>query len=127
MKKRILAIVLGTAMTLSMVGCGGTNEETPATTPDTKAPAASTEEAAAPAETRRWRLSLQYRKSFQATYWQAAVKGIETACGELGVTANANGPANESDIADQVQMLNDAIQKAPDGIGLAACDTKIRT
>ena len=62
-------------------------------------------------------------KSFQSTYWQAAVKGIETACGELGVTANANGPANESDIADQVQMLNDAIQKAPDGIGLAACDT----
>ena len=35
MKKRILAIVLGTAMTLSMVECGGTNEETPATTPDT--------------------------------------------------------------------------------------------
>ena len=51
MKKRILAIVLGTAMTLSMVGCGETKEETPATTPDTKAPAASTEEAAAPAET----------------------------------------------------------------------------
>lgn len=46
MKKRILAIVLGTAMTLSMVGCGGTKEETPATTPDTKAPAASVEEAA---------------------------------------------------------------------------------
>ena len=35
MKKRILAIVLGTAMTLSMVGCGETKEETPATTPDT--------------------------------------------------------------------------------------------
>lgn len=32
MKKRILAIVLGTAMTLSMVGCGETKEETPATT-----------------------------------------------------------------------------------------------
>ena len=125
MKKRILAIVLGTAMTLSMVGCGGTNEETPATTPDTKAPAASTEEAAAPAETAGGDYHFEVIvKSFQATYWQAAVKGIETACGELGVTANANGPANESDIADQVQMLNDAIQKAPDGIGLAACDTK---
>ena len=124
MKKRILAIVLGTAMTLSMVGCGGTNEETPATTPDTKAPAASTEEAAAPAETAGGDYHFEVIvKSFQSTYWQAAVKGIETACGELGVTANANGPANESDIADQVQMLNDAIQKAPDGIGLAACDT----
>ena len=124
MKKRILAIVLGTAMTLSMVGCGGAKEETPATTPDTKAPAASTEEAAAPAETAGGDYHFEVIvKSFQSTYWQAAVKGIETACGELGVTANANGPANESDIADQVQMLNDAIQKAPDGIGLAACDT----
>lgn len=124
MKKRILAIVLGTAMTLSMVGCGGAKEETPATTPDTKAPAASTEEAAAPAETADGDYHFEVIvKSFQSTYWQAAVKGIETACGELGVTANANGPANESDIADQVQMLNDAIQKAPDGIGLAACDT----
>ena len=124
MKKRILAIVLGTAMTLSMVGCGETKEETPATTPDTKAPAASTEEAAAPAETAGGDYHFEVIvKSFQSTYWQAAVKGIETACGELGVTANANGPANESDIADQVQMLNDAIQKAPDGIGLAACDT----
>ena len=111
-------------MTLSMVGCGGANEETPATTPDTKAPATSTEEAAAPAETAGGDYHFEVIvKSFQATYWQAAVKGIETACGELGVTANANGPANESDIADQVQMLNDAIQKAPDGIGLAACDT----
>ena len=124
MKKRILAIVLGTAMTLSMVGCGGAKEETPATTPDTKAPAASTEEAAAPAETAGGDYHFEVIvKSFQSTYWQAAVKGIETACGELGVTANANGPANETDIADQIQMLNDAIQKAPDGIGLAACDT----
>ena len=77
-----------------MVGCGGTNEETPATTPDTKAPAASTEEAAAPAETADGDYHFEVIvKSFQSTYWQAAVKGIETACGELGVTANANGPA----------------------------------
>ena len=123
MKKRILAIVLGTAMTLSMVGCGGAKEETPATTPDTKAPAASTEEAAAPAETADGDYHFEVIvKSFQSTYWQAAVKGIETACGELGVTANANGPANESDIADQVQMLNDAIQKAPDGIDTGVSD-----
>mgnify|MGYP002508345944 CR=1 FL=1 len=27
------------------------------------------------------------------------------------------------DYADQVQMLNDAIEKKPDGIALAACDT----
>jgi len=62
-------------------------------------------------------------KSFQSTYWQAAVSGISKACAELGVSADINGPANESDIADQVAMLNAAIEENPDGIGLAACDT----
>ena len=61
-------------------------------------------------------------KSFQASYWQAAVQGINQACDELGVTANTTGPNAESDIADQVNMLNNAINKNPDGIALAACD-----
>lgn len=61
-------------------------------------------------------------KSFQSSYWQAAVQGINQACDELGVTANTTGPNAESDIADQVNMLNNAINKNPDGIALAACD-----
>ena len=61
-------------------------------------------------------------KSYQSSYWQAAVKGIDQEKEALGVTANSNGPNAESDIADQVNMLNDAINKKPDGIGLAACD-----
>ena len=62
-------------------------------------------------------------KSFQSTYWQAAIQGVEQAKAELGVEVEANGPATESDIADQVQMLDNAIEKKPDGIALAACDT----
>ncbi|MDY3251051.1 MAG: substrate-binding domain-containing protein [Candidatus Choladocola sp.] len=61
-------------------------------------------------------------KSYQSSYWQAAVKGINQEAEAVGVTANSNGPNAESDIADQVNMLNDAINKKPDGIGLAACD-----
>ena len=61
-------------------------------------------------------------KSYQSSYWQAAVTGINQAKEEIGVNANSNGPNAESDIADQVNMLNDAINKKPDGIGLAACD-----
>ena len=61
-------------------------------------------------------------KSFQSSYWQAAVQGINQACDELGVTANTTGPNAESDIADQINMLNNAINKNPDGIALAACD-----
>ena len=39
------------------------------------------------------------------------------------VTYTAQGPNSESDIADQVNMLNSAISSSPKGIGLAACDT----
>ncbi len=61
-------------------------------------------------------------KSFQSSYWQAAVKGIEMEAAEKGVTVHCTGPNAESDIADQVNMLNNAINSAPDGIGLAAND-----
>ena len=122
MKKRILAIVLSTVMALSMVACGGATEEAPAATEEAVVEEATTEEAAPEASGEAYHFEILV-KSFQSTYWQAAVKGIDNACAELGVTANCNGPANESDIADQVQMLDAAIEAAPNGIGLAACDT----
>ena len=61
-------------------------------------------------------------KSFQSTYWDAAQEGMKKASEELGVTYKPQGPNSESDIADQVNMLNNAINKNPDGIALAACD-----
>ncbi|MCR5487559.1 MAG: substrate-binding domain-containing protein [Lachnospiraceae bacterium] len=63
-------------------------------------------------------------KSFQSTYWQAALKGMDMAKAELGVDYDAHGPNSESDIADQVNMLNSDINSNPPGIALAACDTK---
>ncbi len=62
-------------------------------------------------------------KSFQSTYWQAAVEGMQKAADELGVTFKAQGPNSESDIADQLNMINTAIAAKPVGMGLAACDT----
>ena len=109
MKKRILAILLSAIMVLSMVACASEDTSSDDTNADASGDAAYHFEIIV--------------KSFQSTYWQAAVKGVENAKAELGVTANCNGPATESDIADQVQMLDSAIESAPDGIGLAACDT----
>ena len=62
-------------------------------------------------------------KSFQSTYWDAAQEGMKKAADELGVTYKAQGPNSESDIADQVNMINTAIASNPVGLGLAACDT----
>lgn len=136
MKKRILATLLGVCMAAGMVaGCGNGGSKTteaPATeaktteAADTQAPADDTAETAAPADDAAGG-SKDYKfeiivKSYQSSYWQAAVKGIEEEAAKLGVTVSCTGPNAESDIADQVNMLNNAINNAPDGIGLAACD-----
>ena len=62
-------------------------------------------------------------KSFQSTYWDAAQEGMKKASKELGVDYKPQGPNSESDIADQVNMINTAIGSNPVGLGLAACDT----
>ncbi len=120
MKKKVLAVLLSAAMVLSLAACssGGSNDGgDDATTGDG---AATEEKAEGGSKDYSFQMIV---KSFQSTYWQAAIQGVEQAKSELGVSVEANGPANESDIADQVQMLNDAIEKKPDGIALAACDT----
>jgi len=135
MKKKVLASLLCVAMAATMVvGCGSSSETT------TDAPAAddaatddaATDDAAADtaddAATDTAEAGGDYHfeiivKSYQSSYWQAAVKGVEQEAAKLGVSYNCTGPNAESDIADQVNMLNNAINAdGVDGIGLAACD-----
>ena len=113
MKKRILTCLFCTVIVAAIVvGCGFSNK------------AASTDDVAAT----DYASSSDYCfeiiiKSHQSSYWQAVVKGVEQAAEELGVTVNWIGPYAESDIAEQVNMLNSAIDKEGiDGIGIAACD-----
>lgn len=61
-------------------------------------------------------------KGFQSQYWQAVLKGAEKARDELGIKLEFQGPDSESDIAQQVQMMNNAVQMGPQAIGLAALD-----
>lgn len=133
MKKKVLASLLCVAMVAAtLVGCGNSSEpatETPATeeaAPAEEAPAeeAPAEEEAPAAEAPAGDLHFEIvSKGFQHQYWQAVLKGSEEKAKELGVTMNFVGPNSESDIADQVQMLNNAINAQPAAIGLAALDT----
>lgn len=102
MKKKMLAVVLGASMVMAM-------------------PMSALAEEAAVTANGEYTFEVIV-KSYQSSYWQAAVTGLNQEAEALGVTVNSNGPNAESDIADQVNMLNDAINKAPDGIGLAPCD-----
>ena len=114
--KKFLAIALALCMVFALCACG--QQAAPAAAPAQEAaPAAE----AAPAEAEPYHFEMLV-KSFQSSYWQAAVKGIEMEAAATGVTVNCQGPNAESDIADQVNMLNSAIAGAPDGIGLAPND-----
>ena len=114
MKKKVLAVLLGGCMVVGMrAGCGSKGGETKTTDEGNKTEGSG--------DSKGYHFEVVV-KSFQSSYWQAAVQGINQACDELGVTANTTGPNAESDIADQVNMLNNAINKDPDGIALAACD-----
>ncbi len=137
MKKKVLASLLCVAMAATMaVGCGS-KADAPADAPaadDAAADDAATDDAAADdaaaddAATDDAAAGGDYHfeiivKSYQSSYWQAAVKGVEQEAAKLGVSYNCTGPNAESDIADQVNMLNNAINAdGVDGIGLAACD-----
>jgi len=131
MKRKVLGLVLSIAMVSAMMaGCTSKTPatEAPATEPkateaakDETTPAADTQADDTQASGGDYKFSIIV-KSYQSSYWQAAVKGVEEKAAELGVTVSCTGPNAESDIADQVNMLNSAINEAPDGIGLAACD-----
>ncbi|MEP9382072.1 ABC transporter substrate-binding protein [Nocardioides sp. KR10-350] len=63
-------------------------------------------------------------KGFQHEFWQAVKKGAEQEADKEGASITFEGPASESDVEDQIDMLTNAITRKPDAIGFAALDSK---
>lgn len=63
-------------------------------------------------------------KGFQHQFWQAVNSGAKEEATKLGVTITFEGPAAETDIDGQLQMVQSAIDRKPDAIGFAALDPK---
>jgi len=61
-------------------------------------------------------------KGFQHQFWQAVASGAEEKGEELGVTVTFDGPASETEVDAQLQMLQAAIDRKPDAIGFASLD-----
>ncbi|MGY1603270.1 substrate-binding domain-containing protein [Geodermatophilus sp. SYSU D00815] len=61
-------------------------------------------------------------KGFQHQFWQAVKAGAEEQAEELGVSMTFDGPASETEVDNQLQMLQSAIERQPDAIGYAALD-----
>lgn len=119
MKKKLLAVLLGTSMAVSVLAGCGDNTNANASAGSQQNTGSQQDAGTSAGENFTFEIIV---KSYQASYWQAAVTGVKQEAEKLGVTVNCTGPNAESDIADQVNMLNSAINNEPNGIGLAACD-----
>ena len=123
--KKLIALLLALVMVVGLVACGA-KEEAAAPAATEAAPAATeaaTEaaaEEAAPAE----KLYIPVMaKGFQHQFWQAVATGAQAAADEYGVEIYFDGPASETEIAAQVNMIEQEMAKNPKALALAALDT----
>lgn len=62
-------------------------------------------------------------KGYQHEFWQTVKLGSDTAAKELGVKTSFVGPAAETQISEQIQLMEDMMARQPDAILLAALDS----
>ncbi len=118
--KRIVSLAATLALTMSFVACGNssgaennpedggkTNTETTEGTDSGDKPYVAV-----------------ISKGFQHQFWQVVKKGAEDAAEKYNVEITFEGPASESDINDQVNMINSALAKKPSALALAVLDTQ---
>ncbi|MEG1525612.1 MAG: substrate-binding domain-containing protein [Clostridia bacterium] len=125
--KKVVVFILTLAMVFSMFACA-----TPAAPEATEAPVAeepTTEEAtAAPEEAPAEKMYIPVMaKGFQHQFWQAVKTGAEAAAADLNVDIYFDGPASETDIDVQVNMVKNELAKNPKALALAALSTEAVT
>ncbi len=108
MKKHVwlaLTVVLGSAL---ICGCGGT--------PKT----ASTD--GQPADKTKTLEIAVIPKGLTHQFWMTVKAGADAAAKEFGVSITWQGPPKETEIAQQINIVQDMLTRGVDGIVLAACD-----
>jgi ribose transport system substrate-binding protein len=126
-KTRIVMLLLGLLVVAAMVGACAA----PAAAPAAPAAddAAATEPAAEEAAVAEGDAAAKpyipvISKGFQHQFWQAVKLGSEQAAADLNVDITFEGPATESEVDKQIEMLQAALAKNPAAICLAALDTQ---
>ena len=123
--KKLVVILLTLGMVLSMFACAApaTTEEPAAAPEAVEAPAA---EEAAPADAAPMYIPVM-AKGFQHQFWQAVKTGAEAAAVDFGVEIYFDGPASETEIDAQVNMVKNELAKNSKALALAALSTEAVT
>lgn len=131
--KKLIALLLTSAMVFSMAACGSSSsssqaESKEASTETSVAEESKTEESMAEEskteETSGEKLYIPVMaKGFQHQFWQAVAKGSEDAAKDYDVEIYFDGPASETEIDAQVNMVKTELAKNPKAMCLAALST----
>lgn len=104
--KKLIALLLVAVMALALVACGPAN--------DTDGTTGGNDKLYIPV----------MAKGFQHQFWQAVKTGAEAAAKEYDVEIYFNGPASETEIDSQVNMIKQEMAKNPKAMALAALSTE---
>ena len=124
--KKLFALLLALVMVFSLAACA---EKAPVDeAPVDEAPVEEAPVEETPVEEAPTELYIPVMaKGFQHQFWQAVAKGSEDAAAELGVKIYFDGPASETEIAAQVDMVKKEMAKNPQALALAALSTEAVT
>ena len=120
--KKFLSLLLALIMVLSLAACGGSDEETTDTTTDDT----TTEETGSGAADVK--IGLICVHDINSGYDAAHIEGLTTACEELGITANADDPANSQvifryNIPEDESCYDAAVDLAEEGCDIIFSDS----
>lgn len=127
--KKILALLLAMVMVLALAACGGGDKpaDTKDPAPSTSDPAPSTDPAPsadpAPSTDGEKMYIPVMAKGFQHQFWVAVKTGADAAAKDYDVEIYFNGPASETEIDAQVNMVKGEMAKNPKALALAALST----
>ena len=131
--KKLIALLLALVMVFALVACASepkptTDTETPSTTetetPETETPETETPDTEEAPETTDEPIYIPVMaKGFQHQFWQAVKAGADAAAAELGCEIYFDGPASETEIDAQVNMVKNEMAKNPKAMALAALST----
>ena len=131
--KKLIALLLALVMVFALVACasGETKTEAPTTEepakteePKAEEPAAEEPAAEEPAAEEGTLYIPVMAKGFQHQFWQAVKAGSEAAAADYGVEIYFDGPASETEINAQVDMVKKEMAKNPQAMALAALSTE---
>lgn len=134
--KKLIALLLALVMVLALAACAAKTEpaktETTTETTTTTEEITTTEEAPAEetpaAETTGEKMYIPVMaKGFQHQFWQAVAAGSAAAAEDYNVDIYFDGPASETEIDAQVNMVKNELAKNPKAMALAALSTEAVT